>query len=78
MVLVIPDNLDKIDAATSEEGYASTLEESIIIWPSEAYPWLADVMDQSEPMEEQTLGVAAGEGYIGINSNLLETASSRR
>lgn len=69
----IPDNLDKIDAAKfPEEGYAIPLGE-IYTNPKlyEAYPWLADVMVQSEPMEEQTLGVAAGEGYIGINSNLL-------
>lgn len=69
----IPDNLDKIDAAKfPEEGYAIPLGE-IYNNPKlyEAYPWLADVMVQSEPMEEQTLGVAAGEGYIGINSNLL-------
>ncbi|WP_304107300.1 LPD23 domain-containing protein [Phascolarctobacterium succinatutens] len=69
----IPDNLDKIDAAKfPEEGYAIPLGE-IYANPKlyEAYPWLADVMVQSEPMEEQTLGVAAGEGYIGINSNLL-------
>lgn len=69
----IPDNLDKIDAAKfAEEGYAIPLGE-IYTNPKlyEAYPWLADVMVQSEPMEEQTLGVAAGEGYIGINSNLL-------
>lgn len=69
----IPDNLDKIDAAKfPEEGYAIPLGE-IYTNPKlyEAYPWLADVMVQSEAMEEQTLGVAAGEGYIGINSNLL-------
>lgn len=69
----IPDNLDEIDAAKfPEEGYAIPLGE-IYTNPKlyEAYPWLADVMVQSEPMEEQTLGVAAGEGYIGINSNLL-------
>lgn len=69
----IPDNLDEIDAAKfPEEGYAIPLGE-IYNNPKlyEAYPWLADVMVQSEPMEEQTLGVAAGEGYIGINSNLL-------
>ena len=69
----IPDNLDKIDAAKfPEEGYAIPLGE-IYTNPKlyEAYPWLADVMVQSESMEEQTLGVAAGEGYIGINSNLL-------
>lgn len=69
----ISDNLDKIDAAKfPEEGYAIPLGE-IYTNPKlyEAYPWLADVMVQSEPMEEQTLGVAAGEGYIGINSNLL-------
>ena len=69
----IPDNLEKIDAAKfPEEGYAIPLGE-IYNNPKlyEAYPWLADVMVQSEAMEEQTLGVAAGEGYIGINSNLL-------
>jgi hypothetical protein len=69
----IPDNLDEIDAAKfPEEGYAIPLGE-IYNNPKlyEAYPWLADVMVQSEAMEEQTLGVAAGEGYIGINSNLL-------
>lgn len=69
----IPDNLDDIDAAKfPEEGYAIPLGE-IYNNPKlyEAYPWLADVMVQSEAMEEQTLGVAAGEGYIGINSNLL-------
>lgn len=69
----IPDNLDEIDAAKfPEEGYAIPLGE-IYTNPKlyEAYPWLADVMVQSEAMEEQTLGVAAGEGYIGINSNLL-------
>lgn len=69
----IPDNLDKIDAAKfPEEGYAIPLGE-IYNNPKlyEAYPWLADVMVQSEPMDLQTLGVAAGEGYIGINSNLL-------
>lgn len=69
----IPDNLDDIDAAKfPEEGYAIPLGE-IYNNPKlyEAYPWLADVMVQSESMEEQTLGVAAGEGYIGINSNLL-------
>ena len=69
----IPDNLDEIDAAKfPEEGYAIPLGE-IYNNPKlyEAYPWLADVMVQSEPMEEQTLGVAAGEGYIAINSNML-------
>lgn len=69
----IPDNLDEIDAAKfPEEGYAIPLGE-IYNNPKlyEAYPWLADVMVQSEPMEEQTLGVAAGEGYITINSNML-------
>lgn len=69
----IPDNLDEIDAAKlPEEGYAIPLGE-IYNNPKlyEAYPWLADVMVQSEPMEEQTLGVANGEGYIAINSNML-------
>lgn len=69
----IPDNLDEIDAAKfPEEGYAIPLGE-IYNNPKlyEAYPWLADVMVQSEPMEEQTLGVATGEGYIAINSNML-------
>ena len=69
----IPDNLDEIDAAKfAEEGYAIPLGE-IYNNPKlyEAYPWLADVMVQSEPMEEQTLGVATGEGYIAINSNML-------
>ncbi len=69
----IPDNLDEIDAAKfPEEGYAIPLGD-IYNNPKlyEAYPWLADVMVQSEPMEEQTLGVAAGEGYIAINSNML-------
>ena len=70
----IPDNLDKIDAAKfPEEGYAIPLGE-IYNNPKlyKAYPWLADVIVQSEPLDDTTLGMATSEDYIVLNSNMLE------